>query len=100
MIVVDDGIATGATMAAAVRVARSLDAESIVVATPVAPADVVERLRRLADDVIVLDTPEVFTAVGQAYAEFDQVSDQEVVDILFHSGERRFASTDPVSATI
>jgi len=100
VIVVDDGIATGSTIAAAVRVARSLGAESIVVAAPVAPADVVERLRRLADDVVVLETPEVFAAVGQAYAVFDQVSDDEVARTLLESRERPFTSNHPVSSTI
>ncbi|HEX6286280.1 MAG TPA: phosphoribosyltransferase family protein [Acidimicrobiia bacterium] len=84
-IVVDDGIATGSTAVAAVRVARALGAESVVVATPVAPQDTVERLQRVADQVVVLETPSPFYAVGQAYLDFDQVGDEEVAQILGRS---------------
>ena len=85
VVIVDDGIATGSTVLAAVRVSRALEAESVVVATPVAPADTGERLRRIADQVVVLDTPTPFYAVGQAYLEFGQTNDDEVTRILGRS---------------
>jgi putative phosphoribosyl transferase len=78
VIIVDDGIATGSTVIAAVKVARDLGARSVVVATPVAPTDTVGRLRRVANEVVVLETPTPFYAVGQAYADFSQTRDSEV----------------------
>ena len=85
VIIVDDGIATGSTVLAAVRVARALGAQSVVVATPVAPADTVARLRRVADEVVVLETPSPFYAVGQAYVDFGQIGDDEVAQIMGRS---------------
>lgn len=82
VIIVDDGIATGSTVMAAVRVARALGAQPVVVATPVAPPETVERLRRVADEVVTLETPSPFYAVGQAYLNFEQTTDDEVVRIL------------------
>lgn len=82
IIVVDDGAATGATMRVAVRALHSLHANKIVVALPVAAADAVELLREAADSVVCLYTPQSFEAVGQWYEIFDQVSDQEVLDLL------------------
>lgn len=82
VIIVDDGIATGSTVTAAIRVVRDMGAERVIVAVPAAPADTVARLRRLADEVVVLETPEPFYAVGQAYVDFSQVDDREVVEIL------------------
>lgn len=82
VIVADDGIATGATMCAAVEAVRTLGPERIVVAAPTAAADAVRRLRRLADDVVVLSTPEPYIAVGAWYGRFDQLSDDEVIAIL------------------
>jgi putative phosphoribosyl transferase len=81
-VVIDDGVATGGTAVAAVRWARTRGASSVILAVPVAPADAVVRLRREADEVRVLDTPEPFYAVGQWYEEFPQVSDQRVVELL------------------
>lgn len=85
VIIVDDGIATGSTVLAAVRVARALGAQSVVAATPVAPPDTVARLRRVADQVVVVETPTPFYAVGQAYLEFGQTDDDEVTRILGRS---------------
>lgn len=79
VIIVDDGIATGSTVTAAIRVARDLGAARIIVATPVAPHDTVRLLHRIADEVIVLETPRLFSTVGEAYADFAQVGDEEVV---------------------
>ncbi len=82
VIVVDDGLATGFSMRAAVTALRSLGPRRIVVAVPVGPADTVEELRRLADDVVCAATPEPFLSVGRFYDLFDQTTDREVQDIL------------------
>ena len=78
VILVDDGLATGATMRAAVGAVRSRNPERIVVAVPVAPPDTVARLQGEADEVICLEQPEPFRAIGLWYADFTQVSDDEV----------------------
>ncbi|RJQ07651.1 MAG: phosphoribosyltransferase [Bacillota bacterium] len=82
VIVVDDGIATGATVLAALRGLRSEDPERLILAVPVAPPDTLQRLSAEADEVICLATPEPFYAVGQFYRHFEQTSDEEVVDLL------------------
>jgi predicted phosphoribosyltransferase len=81
-IVVDDGVATGGTAVAAIRWARNHGAAKVVLAVPVAPGDAVERLRQEADQVVALAAPEPFYAVGQWYADFPQVSDEEVIELL------------------
>jgi putative phosphoribosyl transferase len=80
-IVVDDGIATGGTAAAALRWARAR-AGGVVLAVPVAPAPSLVRLRSEADRIVVLATPEPFFAVGEWYRRFDQTTDEEVVAAL------------------
>jgi predicted phosphoribosyltransferase len=82
VILVDDGIATGATMKVAVRAARSGGASRVVVAVPVAAPSSLQELDPVADEVVCLDAPESFYAVGQAYENFDQVTDEEVCAIL------------------
>jgi putative phosphoribosyl transferase len=82
VILVDDGIATGASMLAAVRAVRGADPRSIVVAVPVGPQTVCRQLGREADDVVCATMPPAFEAVGQAYADFHQVSDGEVRELL------------------
>ncbi|MFG3521812.1 phosphoribosyltransferase family protein [Nocardia nova] len=82
VVLVDDGIATGATARAACRVARARGADRIVLATPVAPREAVASLRPEADDIVCLKTPMLFDAVGQWYRHFGQTSDAEVVDLL------------------
>ncbi|HEV2116297.1 MAG TPA: phosphoribosyltransferase [Terriglobales bacterium] len=82
IILVDDGIATGATMRAAISALRYLQAKRIVVASPVAPAVTCRELQALADEVTCLATPEVFFTVGQWYVNFEQVSDQEMTALL------------------
>jgi len=77
-VLVDDGIATGYTVEAAVETVRAWGAERIIVAVPVAPLDAAARLRERVDDVIVLLTPREFFAVGQFYEDFPQVSDDAV----------------------
>jgi putative phosphoribosyl transferase len=81
-IVVDDGIATGVTAVAALRWARAQGAARVVLAVPVAPGRTVSRLREEADDVVALETPEPFYAVGEWYRQFDQTTDEEVVSAL------------------
>jgi putative phosphoribosyl transferase len=81
-IVVDDGIATGATMEAALHATRRADPKRLVLATPVAPSDTIERLRAQADEVVCLATPRLFDAIGSFYDDFRQLSDEEVVDLL------------------
>jgi putative phosphoribosyl transferase len=85
VILVDDGIATGATMHAAVKYARSQGAARIVVAAPVGAPDTLERFARFADEVVCLEAPDMFSAVGQFYRDFDQVTDAEVYDCLEHA---------------
>ena len=81
-VVVDDGIATGGTAAAALRWARSRGAEVVVLAVPVAPGPSLTRLRAEADRIVVLETPEPFLAVGEWYRRFDQTTDDEVIAAL------------------
>jgi putative phosphoribosyl transferase len=82
VIVVDDGIATGSTALAALRWARVQEAARVVLAVPVSPALTAQRLAHDADDVVVLETPDVFYAVGQWYRRFGQVEDAEVLRAL------------------
>ena len=88
-IVVDDGVATGSTAVAALRWARGQGAERVVLAVPVAPPQSLERLRAEADDVVVLETPSPFFAVGEWYRDFEQTSDRQVVDALARSAGTR-----------
>lgn len=82
VILVDDGIATGATMSAAVEALRLLGAGRIVVTVPTSSTDACRHLEELADEVIALSTPEPYVAVGAWYENFGQTSDQEVIDLL------------------
>jgi len=85
VIVVDDGIATGFTLRAALRSLRRHGPGKLVLAVPVAPPEVVDRLRHEVDEVICLETPEEFYAVGQFYKDFRQNTDEEVVAALAHN---------------
>ena len=82
VIIVDDGIATGSTMAAAVHIARQRQAARVIVAVPVAPPDTLERLAPGVDELVCLASPLRFRAVSQWYDTFDQTSDEEVQDLL------------------
>jgi predicted phosphoribosyltransferase len=82
VILVDDGLATGATMRAAIAALQSSGAAAIVVAVPVGAAEVCRELERLVDRVVCASTPDPFWAVGQAYADFSQTSDEEVRSLL------------------
>jgi putative phosphoribosyl transferase len=84
-VVVDDGVATGGTAIASLRLARSMGAARVILAVPVGPLQAIPRLREEADEVHVLLTPRFFYAVGQWYQDFPQVSDQRVIELL---GER------------
>ncbi len=88
-VVIDDGIATGASARAACSVARALGASRVILAVPVAPRSSIGELRTAADDVVCLATPEPFFAVGQWYWDFSQTSDDEVLKLL----ERAAASS-------
>jgi putative phosphoribosyl transferase len=82
VIVVDDGIATGGTARAALEVARAHGASRVVLAVPVAPPETVAELSSVADEIVTVDTPSPFSAVGQWYTQFTQVDDDEVVAYL------------------
>jgi predicted phosphoribosyltransferase/dienelactone hydrolase len=88
-VVVDDGVATGSTARAACRIVRARGAARVVLAVPVAPPDWTERLAGEADELLCLETPADFFAIGQFYAEFAQTSDEEVLDWLERSGGER-----------
>ena len=88
-VVVDDGIATGGTMAAALRWARAAGAARVILAVPVAPPAALPRMSKEADELVVLETPEPFYAVGQWYRSFEQTSDREVVEALARAAEGR-----------
>ncbi len=81
-IVIDDGIATGATTRAALRATRMRKPKRLVLAVPVAPTDSLSELRHDADDVVCLEDHEFFGAIGVYYADFTQVPDEEVIEIL------------------
>lgn len=82
VIVIDDGLATGSTMIAALHALRAKKPAELICAVPVAPPDTLEKVRGYADRVVCLSAPSDFRAVGQFYMDFDQVSDEEVIDTL------------------
>lgn len=82
VILVDDGIATGSSMGAAIRALRQMNPAVLVVATPVAPRSTRNSLRPEVDELVCLEMPEPFYGVGQFYDDFSQVSDEEVTDLL------------------
>jgi len=86
VVVVDDGIATGSTMRAALAAVRRSNPARLVLAVPVAPPDTVHALRSLVDDLVCLAQPEPFRAVGLHYRDFPQVGDEEVVQLLREFG--------------
>jgi predicted phosphoribosyltransferase len=82
VLIVDDGVATGATTIACIRLAYSEGAERVILAVPVAPPESVKRLQQEADQVVAVDQPTGFMAVGQFYEQFGQVSDEEAMTYL------------------
>ena len=82
VLLVDDGVATGATYLASIAALRAAGTAAIVAALPVAPIETAHKIQHVVDECIVLDTPEPFEAVGLHYRRFDQVSDAEVLQAL------------------
>lgn len=82
VIVVDDGLATGATMISALHALRARQPARLIAAVPMAPPETLAKVEKLADEVVCLEAPAHFVAVGQFYAEFPQVDDEEVIAIL------------------
>jgi predicted phosphoribosyltransferase len=82
IIIVDDGIATGSTIKIAIRIARMTKPKRIVVAVPVGPPDAIDMLKAEADEVVCLEMPFPFFAIGQFYESFPQVEDEEAISIL------------------
>jgi putative phosphoribosyl transferase len=92
-IVIDDGIATGATIRAALRATRMRKPRKLVVAVPIAPPDSLEALRGEADDIVCVEQHDLLGAIGAYYADFQQVSDREVIETL-----KRFAPAKSAAA--
>jgi len=90
-ILVDDGVATGSTMLAAIRVARGLGPDELVLAVPVAPPQTLAVLEREVDRLVCLSAPPLFRSVGQWYDAFDQTGDEEVQDLLADAWHARTA---------
>ncbi len=84
-IIVDDGIATGSTMKAALASVRKSGAKKVIIAIPVGPPSTIKELEKQADTVICLYTPEFFYAIGEFYEDFSQTEDREVVELLKES---------------
>ena len=81
-ILVDDGLATGATMFASIEMVKKMNPSKLVVAVPVAPEETVAEVEKLVDEVVCLATPFPFFAIGQFYEDFSQTSDEEVLALL------------------
>lgn len=100
VIVVDDGLATGASMAAAIDALRMRDPARIIVAVPVAPAEACQALAARADDVVCLLVPEPMYAVGLWYADFSQTTDAEVRELLDAAAREQRSRGAPAEATV
>jgi putative phosphoribosyl transferase len=87
VVLVDDGIATGSTILASAKwLKNKQNCKKLVIAAPVAPEDILDNLKQVTDEVIVLDTPEPFIAIGRFYQDFAQVTDEEVKEIMRKHG--------------
>jgi len=95
VILVDDGLATGATMRAAVKALRQRGVARIVVAVPVGPPDTCREFEDAADETVCASMPEFFQAVGQYYEDFSQTSDEEVRELLSRAAQERSAQQPP-----
>jgi putative phosphoribosyl transferase len=91
IILIDDGLATGSTMRAAAAALRQMGPEKVIVAVPVAAAETCEALRSEVDEVVCVETPEPFLAVGAWYADFSQTSDDQVRELLEKAGDSKTA---------
>ena len=100
VILTDDGIATGATMIAALKMVRAAGAREIIVAVPVGAPDRIDALRPLCDRIVCLHEPIDFWAVGQFYRRFEQVSDTRVVELLREYGLPATKWEHPVEASV
>jgi putative phosphoribosyl transferase len=89
VIIVDDGIATGSTMKAALASVRNRGARTVTIAVPVGPPSTIKELKKEADRVVCPYTPEYFQAIGQFYTDFNQTTDEEVIQLLKQSKQRR-----------
>jgi len=96
VLLVDDGIATGSSMRAAIGALRQMKPARLVVAIPVAALHICKRLRSEVDELVCVHTPEFFYAIGQFYADFSQVTDEEVTELLRRAAQQ--AETPPVSS--
>lgn len=94
-IIVDDGIATGATMRVALRAVRRRDPAHLVLAVPVAPPETLAAFRKEADEVVCLETPVMLGAIGVYYRDFHQMSDTEVTDLLARAAKRTQEAPSP-----
>jgi predicted phosphoribosyltransferase len=90
--IIDDGLATGATMKAAVAALRLQTPARLIVAVPTAPSETCAELQEMADEVVCAVTPEPFYAVGGSYADFRQVTDEEVRDLISRAARETFPS--------
>jgi putative phosphoribosyl transferase len=95
VVLVDDGLATGTTMLSAVRAVRAAGAASIIVAAPVASTEAIALIQPEADQLVVLQTPPYFLAVGEWYEQFDQTSDDEVKALLTRGAKARQTAAPP-----
>lgn len=82
VILIDDGLATGLTMRAAISSVKKMKAKKIIVAVPIAPPETVELIKKEVDEIFYLEAPPLFGAVGAFYKEFGETSDEEVIDLL------------------
>lgn len=92
VVIVDDGIATGATIRAAIASVRKRKPASLTLAVPVAPPSTIEKLREEVDRIVCVSTPEPFFAIGQFYTDFRQTTDEEVIQLL-EKNRREVAKT-------
>jgi predicted phosphoribosyltransferase len=98
VIIVDDGIATGSTMKAALASVKNRGAKSVTVAVPVGPPSTIAELKQRADRVVCPSTPEFFQAIGQFYDDFNQTSDEEVIALLRRSRQKN--TNQPVQGAV
>ena len=89
VILVDDGVATGFTIIAAINALKDEGVKKLIVAVPVSPQDTFLKLKSLVDEIICLETPEVFLAIGDFYYDFEQLTDEEVMQLIQNDKKSR-----------